>query len=144
MAIQEDVEDISNSAVKELQIEEKLAVVQEDWADCQLIFQNFKSRGPICLQQGPTMELLEKLEEAKPSPGKAEDFAMRAPSLPPPRPGTKVRSWRQRICWRRRLRRARLPGAARPRESRSISLSYSRPSSRPRRLRSGSRTRTLG
>ena len=65
LAIQEDVEDISNSAVKELQIEEKLAVVQEDWADCQLIFQNFKSRGPICLQQGPTMELLEKLEESQ-------------------------------------------------------------------------------
>merc|ERR1712185_365311 len=65
LSIQEDVEDITNSAVKELQIEEKLAIVQEDWADCQLSFQQFKNRGPIALQQGQTMELLEKLEESQ-------------------------------------------------------------------------------
>ena len=41
--------------VKELQIEEKLAVIQEDWADCQLNFAAFKNRGPIQLQMGPTM-----------------------------------------------------------------------------------------
>ena len=61
----EDVEDIANSATKELQIEEKLTVIQEEWADCQLSFANFKSRGPIALQGGQTGELMEKLEEAQ-------------------------------------------------------------------------------
>ena len=61
----EDVEDITNSATKELQIEEKLGVIQEEWSDCQLAFANFKSRGPIQLQTGPTLELMEKLEEAQ-------------------------------------------------------------------------------
>ena len=56
----EDVEDITNSATKELQIEEKLAVIQDKWADCQLSFANFKSRGPIALQGGQTAELMEK------------------------------------------------------------------------------------
>ena len=65
LSIQEDVEDITNSAVKELQIEDKLAIVQEDWADCQLDFATFKSRGPIQLQMGKTLELLEKLEESQ-------------------------------------------------------------------------------
>eukprot|EP00966_Prymnesium_polylepis_P103097 2388002-Prymnesium_polylepis.1 len=32
----DDVEDITNSAVKELQIEEKLQLISEEWADCQL------------------------------------------------------------------------------------------------------------
>jgi dynein heavy chain len=61
----EDVEDITNSAMKELQIEEKLGVIAEEWADCQLSFATFKNRGPIQLQGGPTAELLEKLEEAQ-------------------------------------------------------------------------------
>ena len=61
----EDVEDITNSAVKELQIEEKLAIIQEEWADCALEFAQFKNRGPIQLQMGVTMELMEKLEEAQ-------------------------------------------------------------------------------
>ena len=47
----EDVEDITTSATKELQIEEKLAVIQEEWADQQLL-SNFKSRGPITLTMG--------------------------------------------------------------------------------------------
>ena len=61
----EDVEDITNSATKELQIEEKLSVIQEDWSDRQLEFSNFKNRGPIALQGGKTAELLEALEEAQ-------------------------------------------------------------------------------
>ena len=40
-------------------------VGQEEWADCQLSFANFKSRGPIALQGGQTGELMEKLEEAQ-------------------------------------------------------------------------------
>ena len=61
----EDVEDITNSALKELQIEEKLRTISEDWADSQLTFVNFKSRGPIQLKGGETAELMERLEEAQ-------------------------------------------------------------------------------
>ena len=41
-----------SSALKELQLEEKLTVISEEWADCQLAFTNFKSRGPIHLSRG--------------------------------------------------------------------------------------------
>ena len=43
----EDVEDIANAALKELQLEEKLGGITEEWADCQLGFAPFKSRGSI-------------------------------------------------------------------------------------------------
>jgi len=61
----EDVEDITNSASKELQIEIKMGDIQEEWSDQQLQFANFKNRGPIQLQGGPTAELREKLDEAQ-------------------------------------------------------------------------------
>ena len=59
----EEVEDIANSAVKELQVEDKLNAIIEDWSDEQLTFGEFKSRGQIILQAGPTAELMEKTEE---------------------------------------------------------------------------------
>ena len=52
-------------SLKELQLEEKLAVVTEEWADCQLTFAAFKNRGPIALKGGETSELMEKLEETQ-------------------------------------------------------------------------------
>jgi len=59
----EDVEDIANSAVRELAIEDKLASISDEWADEQLAFAQFKSRGPIALKGVETAELMEKLEE---------------------------------------------------------------------------------
>ena len=59
----DEVEDIANSAVKELQIEEKLSAISDDWSDEQLTFANFKARGQITLQGGATTELMEKVEE---------------------------------------------------------------------------------
>ena len=59
----DEVEDIANSAVKELQIEEKLSAISDDWSDEQLSFANFKARGQITLQGGATGELMEKVEE---------------------------------------------------------------------------------
>ena len=59
----EDVEDICNSALKELQIDEKLTAISDDWSDEQLTFANFKNRGMICLKGGETGELIEKGEE---------------------------------------------------------------------------------
>ncbi|KAG8470448.1 hypothetical protein KFE25_008869 [Diacronema lutheri] len=61
----EDVEEIANAAVKELQIEEKLAGVSTDWSDRTLSFSQFKARGPIILSGGATAELMELLEEAQ-------------------------------------------------------------------------------
>ena len=52
-----------NSALKELQIDEKLAAISDDWSDEQLTFANFKNRGMICLKGGETGELIEKGEE---------------------------------------------------------------------------------
>mmetsp|Transcript_22862 Transcript_22862/g.57026 ORF Transcript_22862/g.57026 Transcript_22862/m.57026 type:complete len:4419 (+) Transcript_22862:2-13258(+) len=61
----EDVEEIANSAVKELQIEEKLAGIASDWSDKTLTFSPFKTRGLIILNGGATVELMEQLEEAQ-------------------------------------------------------------------------------
>ena len=63
LTYREEVEDIANSAVKELQIEEKLAAITDDWSDEQLSFANFKQRGQITLKAGETAELMEKVEE---------------------------------------------------------------------------------
>ena len=59
----EEVEDIANSAVKELQIEEKISAISDDWSDEQLTFGHFKARGQITLKGGETAELMEKVEE---------------------------------------------------------------------------------
>ena len=61
----EDVEDIANSAVKELAIENKLKEFELDWATKTLAFGQFKSRGPIVLNGGATAELMEALEETQ-------------------------------------------------------------------------------
>ena len=58
----EDVEDIANSAVKELAIETKLKEFDLDWATKSLTFAPFKSRGNIMLNGGATGELMESLE----------------------------------------------------------------------------------
>ena len=49
--------------LKELQIDEKLTAISDDWSDEQLTFANFKNRGMICLKGGETGELIEKGEE---------------------------------------------------------------------------------
>ena len=61
----EDVEDIANSAVKELAIETKLKEFDLDWAVRTLTFGQFKNRGPIVLNGGATAELMEALEETQ-------------------------------------------------------------------------------
>ncbi|KAL3930957.1 MAG: hypothetical protein SGPRY_001318 [Prymnesium sp.] len=61
----DEVEEITNSSIKELQIEEKLQSISEEWADSQLNFNSFKNRGPIALKGAETTELLERLEEAQ-------------------------------------------------------------------------------
>ena len=65
LEVSEDVEDIANSAVKELAIETKLKEFDLDWATKSLAFSPFKSRGNIMLNGGSTGELMESLEETQ-------------------------------------------------------------------------------
>eukprot|EP00798_Chlamydomonas_sp_ICE-L_P031303 gene31303-6451_t len=62
---QEEVEDLTGAAVKEEQIETKLASVQSDWAVINLVFAEYKTRGPVILKGADTAELIEKLEDSQ-------------------------------------------------------------------------------
>jgi hypothetical protein len=42
----------AGAAVKEEQIETKLAAVQADWAQINLVFAEYKNRGPVILKVG--------------------------------------------------------------------------------------------
>ncbi len=46
----EDVEELCNAAVKEEQIEVKLAALAAEWADTNLAFADYKSRGAVILK----------------------------------------------------------------------------------------------
>ena len=60
----DDVEEICNSAVKELEIESTLKALREDWAETRFEFQNFKSKGPVLLRAAELQDILDKLEES--------------------------------------------------------------------------------
>jgi hypothetical protein len=51
--------------VKEEQIETKLAGIQADWAGINLVFAEYKTRGPVILKGSDTAELIEKLEDSQ-------------------------------------------------------------------------------
>lgn len=53
------------SAVKEEQIENKLDAIGEEWADLNLTFAEYKTRGPVILKAAETAELVEKLEDSQ-------------------------------------------------------------------------------
>eukprot|EP00792_Barthelona_sp_PAP020_P008883 TRINITY_DN3255_c1_g1_i1.p1 TRINITY_DN3255_c1_g1~~TRINITY_DN3255_c1_g1_i1.p1 ORF type:complete len:3803 (+),score=1118.83 TRINITY_DN3255_c1_g1_i1:106-11514(+) len=61
----DDLEDICNAAVKEAEIEEKLAFNREQWKDQIFIFQNYKNRGLLMLQPSQTTELVANLEDSQ-------------------------------------------------------------------------------
>ena len=65
LEVAEEVEDIANSAVKELAIETKLKEFDLEWSTQILTFGQFKSRGPIILNGDATAELMEALEETQ-------------------------------------------------------------------------------
>ena len=50
----QDVEELCGSAVKEEQIETKLAAIAADWAEQNLNFADYKTRGPVILKVGST------------------------------------------------------------------------------------------
>ena len=65
LAHREDIEEIAAAAVKEEQIETKLAVIENDWAQTVLSFAEYKTRGPVILKSSDTAELIEKLEDSQ-------------------------------------------------------------------------------
>ncbi|DBA69380.1 TPA: Dynein gamma chain, flagellar outer arm [Trebouxia sp. C0005] len=65
LKVRDDMEELTNSAVKEEQIETKLATVGLDWAEQNLVFSDYKTRGPVILKASETAELVEKLEDSQ-------------------------------------------------------------------------------
>ena len=61
----EDVEEICTGAVKEADIEVKLAKVSEDWVDQEFTTSPFKNRGNIMLKSAETAELMTLLEDTQ-------------------------------------------------------------------------------
>ena len=58
------IEELCTSAVKEEQIETKLAGIAAEWADLELGFAEYKNKGLCILKAGETAELIEKLEDS--------------------------------------------------------------------------------
>ena len=61
----EEVEETAGAAVKEEQIEVKLAQIGEEWQDLQLSFAEYKTRGPVILKASDIGEITEKLEDTQ-------------------------------------------------------------------------------
>ena len=56
LKVRDDMEELTNSAVKEEQIEGKLATVSLDWAEQNLVFSDYKTRGPMILKVSDSRE----------------------------------------------------------------------------------------
>ena len=65
LRVTEEIEDLTTGAIKEAQVETKLGIIDEDWADQEFVFGPYKSRGNVILSMAPTAELIEKLEDAQ-------------------------------------------------------------------------------
>ena len=50
LKVRDDMEELTSSAVKEEQIEVKLATVSLDWAEQNLVFADYKTRGTVILK----------------------------------------------------------------------------------------------
>ncbi|XP_074662754.1 uncharacterized protein LOC141915202 [Tubulanus polymorphus] len=60
-----EIEEICRCAGKELELEVKLRVTEEEWTEQVLTFEPYKRRGPIYLEKLSTERLLEQLEDAQ-------------------------------------------------------------------------------
>ncbi|GKT28686.1 Dynein heavy chain, partial [Aduncisulcus paluster] len=61
----EDIEDITNAAGREEDIEAKLADVITNWQDKEFQFEEFKTRGPVTLAPAHTSELITVMEDTQ-------------------------------------------------------------------------------
>ncbi|XP_071954985.1 uncharacterized protein [Antedon mediterranea] len=65
MQNQGEIEEICHCASKELELEVKLRITEEEWTEQVLMFKNYKNRGPIYLEKDNSEHLLEQLEDAQ-------------------------------------------------------------------------------
>eukprot|EP00898_Chlorokybus_atmophyticus_P005691 jgi/Chlat1/6122/Chrsp409S05665 len=61
----EQIEELTNAAVKEEQVETKLQAIADEWADMSLTFNTYKGRGPVVLKGAETAEIVERLEDSQ-------------------------------------------------------------------------------
>ena len=59
------IEEICKSASRELELEVKLRMTEEEWTEQVLNFEPYKRRGPMYLDKASTERLLEQLEDAQ-------------------------------------------------------------------------------
>ena len=62
---QSEIEEICHCASKELELEVKLRITEEEWTEQVLTFTEYKRRGPIYLEKDSMEHLLEQLENAQ-------------------------------------------------------------------------------
>ncbi|XP_071504103.1 dynein axonemal heavy chain 5-like [Diadema antillarum] len=62
---QTEIEEICHCASKELELEVKLRITEEEWTEQVLTFTEYKRRGPIYLEKDSMEHLLEQLENAQ-------------------------------------------------------------------------------
>ena len=60
-----EIEEICRGASRELELEIKMRMTEEEWTEQVLAFEPYKRRGPIYLDKVSTERLLEQLEDAQ-------------------------------------------------------------------------------
>ena len=60
-----EIEEICRGAGRELELEIKMRVTEEEWNEQVLTFEHYKKRGPMYLEKTSTERLLEQLEDAQ-------------------------------------------------------------------------------
>lgn len=61
----QDIEEICHGAARELELEIKMKVTEEEWTEQVLAFEHYKKRGPMYLDKAFTERLLEQLEDSQ-------------------------------------------------------------------------------
>eukprot|EP00163_Fabomonas_tropica_P031142 TRINITY_DN730_c0_g2_i1.p1 TRINITY_DN730_c0_g2~~TRINITY_DN730_c0_g2_i1.p1 ORF type:complete len:4569 (+),score=1602.08 TRINITY_DN730_c0_g2_i1:399-14105(+) len=61
----DDIEEITTGAVKEAEIEVKIAGIHEDWSEMIFVFAPFKTRGELLLKPSETSDIITQLEDSQ-------------------------------------------------------------------------------